>query len=186
MKKLILPFLVVMTFSGAVAAKEWQVDPTVSKLTFVGDQSGERFAGGFKQFTAKIDLDPAHPETGKIDVTVNTATAYAGSGDRDAMLPQSDWFNIAKFPQAQFTSTSIRKTGANAYEADATVTIKGITQKVTLPFTLVPEGDHWRAQGHVMLKRSDYGLGMDSFGNENYVKFPVDVAVDIVAKPPVP
>lgn len=184
MKKFLLTCVALAALTQAAHAdpKQWAVDPAHSTLTFTGDQSGEKFIGGFKKFAAQIALDPDHPESGKITVTVDIASAYAGSSDRDGMLPQSDWFDTAKFPQAQFTSTAIRKTGPGQYVADATLTIKGMTKNVTLPFTLVQEGDHWHAQGKVGLKRNDFALGQGSFANENYVKYPVDVIVDLQAK----
>ena len=181
MKRILLVLGVMGGLTGVAQAKDWHVDYAHSRLSFVGDQNGEKFTGGFKKFEAKIALDPDHVEMGSISVIVDTASAYAGSPDRDQMLPQKDWFDTSKFPQAQFVSTSLRKIGADQYEAAATLTIKGITHAVTLPFTLVPEGEHWRAQGHVLLVRSDFAVGQGQFAGETYVKLPVDVRIDLVA-----
>jgi polyisoprenoid-binding protein YceI len=182
MKRFAWALVVLVMLICDAQANEWQVDNVRSTLTFVGEQSGEKFEGGFKSFAAQVVLDPDHPEGGKIAVTVDITSAYAGSSDRDAMLPQKDWFDAAKFPQAKFTSTAIRKTGTGKYEVDATLTLKGVSRAVTLPFTLLPEGDHWRAQGHVVLTRSDFGVGLGMFTAEDYVKKAVDVAVNLVAK----
>jgi polyisoprenoid-binding protein YceI len=183
MRLFLLLFLFAFAFPGAASAADWQIDPAHSKLGFTGTQNGEKFDGGFKKFDAQISLDPDHPETGHIAVTVDMTTAYAGSDDRDQMLPQAAWFDSKKFPQAHFVSTAIRKTGNARYEADATLTIKGITRNVLLPFTLAPEGDHWRAQGTTQLIRSDFQIGQGSFSSEAYVKHAVDVAIDLAAKP---
>lgn len=164
-------------------AKEWTVDYAHSQVGFTGTQSGAAFKGWFPQFTAQIDFDPAKPETGKISATINIVGVTAGSADRDSYLPQADWFDIAKFPQAQFTSTAIAKTGDNAYRADGTLTIKGIAKPVSVPFTLKPEGDHWRAQGTVELTRTDFHIGEGDWSNEDYVRRAVTVNLDIAAKP---
>ncbi len=182
MKKLAVVLALLAASAGTAQAKEWQVDYVHSHLSFVGDQNGEKFQGGFKKFEAQITLDPDHAETGAISVTVDAASAYAGSSDRDELLPQKDWFDTSKFPQAQFVTTSIRKIDAGKYQAEATLTIKGMTHPVTLPFTLVPEGDHWHAQGKVTLKRTDFDLGQGMFANETYVKYAVDVSIDLIAK----
>jgi polyisoprenoid-binding protein YceI len=163
-------------------AKNWQIDYDHSSLGFIGNQNGEQFAGGFKKFTALIAMNPDHPETGKIAVTVDIASVYAGTPDRDQMLPQKDWFDTSHFPQAQFTSTAIRKIGPIQYAVDGNLTIKGFTHFLTLPFTLMSEGDHWHAKGRVTLMRTDFGIGMGSFAGEAYVKHAVDVVIDIVAK----
>jgi len=183
MKKIFLTCVAMMVFISPTHAKDWEVDRAQSKLGFVGNQNGEKFSGGFKNFTAQISFDPDHPETGKIVATIDIASAYAGSADRDSMLPQKDWFDSSKFPQAQFASTSIRQTGPGQYEAAATLSIKGVTKNVTLPFTLTPEGDHWHAEGKVTLMRNEFNLGTGMFVGETYVKNAVDVIVDLVAKP---
>jgi polyisoprenoid-binding protein YceI len=187
MKKLFLAGVLLAALTNAAQADapppQWQIDAAHSKLGFVGEQNGVKFEGGFKKFTAQITLDPDHPETGKIAVTVDIASATAGSADRDSMLPEKDWFDTAKFPQAQFVSTAIRKTGPWKYEADATLTIKGLSKNVTLPFTLTREGDHWHALGRVGLMRNDFAIGQGSYASEDYVKRAVDVVVDLEARP---
>src|ERR1700743_3052153 len=136
----------VILFTSPAFAKPWTVDPANSKLGFVGMQGDTSFEGTFKTFTANIDFDPAHPETGKISATIDTSSATAGS-ERDEYLPQADWFNVKKFPQAQFASTSIRatasdKSGANCFEATGTLSIKGITKNLNLPVCLKHEVGH--------------------------------------------
>jgi polyisoprenoid-binding protein YceI len=164
-------------------AKTWVIDNSASHLGFIGTQGSAAFNGSFKNFQANIDLDPDHPETGKITATIDIASATAGSSERDSYLPQADWFDTKKFPQAQFVSTSIEKTGDHDYVAKGNLTIKNITQPVTLPFTLIPEGDHWRAKGKVSLMRTDFHIGEHDWSNEDYVKHAVDVVIDLSAKP---
>jgi polyisoprenoid-binding protein YceI len=179
--------LLLLLIATPAFAKSWTVDYQNSKLGFTGIQGSAPFEGLFKTFTATIDFDPAHPETGKITATIDTGSATAGSSDRDEYLPQPDWFDVKKFPQAQFATTSIHatspdKSGANCYEAAGTLSIKGISKDVTLPFCLKPEGDHMRAQGQLKLMRNDYTVGIGQWANEAYVKHAVDVTIDIAAK----
>lgn len=182
MKQLFWALIALVSFSMPAQAKDWQVDYAHSKLGFIGDQNGAKFEGAFKKFDAQISFDPEHPDTGKISVTVDLASATTGDDERDSYLPQDAWFHVAAFPTAQFTASKFRKTGANAYEADGALTLKGVTKNLTLPFTLTQEGDHWRAQGRVTLMRTDFAVGQGSFANENYVKHAVDVVVDLAAK----
>jgi polyisoprenoid-binding protein YceI len=163
--------------------KVWQVDYSKSFLGFIGEQSGEKFPGGFSKYTVSIHLDPDHPETGQIEAQINTSSAYADGKDRDAMLPKKDWFDIAHYPQAEFKSKTIKKIGEHSYVADGPLMIKGLSADISLPFTLEKEGDHWHAQGRVTLERNEYAVGMGQFTTEDFVKFPVDVVVDLVAKP---
>lgn len=180
--KIFMIFLLI-GFGAPAEAKNWSIDYAHSQLGFAGTQGSDAFQGSFKNFKADIDFDPDHPEAGKISVTVDIASATTGDEQRDGMLPQSDWFNTAQFPQAHFTSSQIRKTGANAYEAQGTLTIKGISMPVILPFTLQPEGDHMHAQGRTMLTRTDFHIGEGQWANDQTVKHGVDVTVDLVTFP---
>jgi polyisoprenoid-binding protein YceI len=183
MRKLICGFLLLATFSTPVQAKDWMVDYPHSKLTFIAEQSGQKFQGGFKKFDAQISFDPTHPDTGKIVVNVNIGTIATGDDERDSYLPQKEWFFQSSFPTAQFIATQFRKLGENTFEADGTLTIKGVSRPLKLPFTLVSEGAQWRAQGHITLMRNDFSIGTGSFANESYVKNAVEVTMDLLAKP---
>jgi len=164
-------------------AKPWLIDKAHSQITFTGMQGSTAFNGNFKNFDVQIDLDEAHPESGKITATIDIASITAGSAERDSYLPQPDWFDTKKFPQAVFASSAITKTGKHAYEARGNLTIKGVSQPVSLPFTLLTDGDHSRAQGTVALTRTDYKVGTGDWAKEDYVKHKVDVSIDLSAKP---
>ena len=166
----------------AVQAKSWVIDYAHSQLGFKGQQGDSPFTSFFKNFTATVDFDPDKPETGKIAATIDIASSTAGSRQRDDWLPQADWFDIKRFPQATFASTAIRKT-SDGYAAEGNLTLKGITRPLTLNFTLTPEGDHLRAKGSANLTRTDFKIGEGDWANENYVKLPVTVTIDLAAKP---
>lgn len=181
-KSLLLAGALIFATSPAMA-KEWTVDYANSHLGFIGTQGTSSFNGEFKKFTSAIDLDPEKSDGGHITANIDMTSASAGSSERDGYLPQTDWFDTKQFPQAQFASTTIRKTGDHTFIADGNLTIKGISKPISLPFTLVQDGDHWRAQGKVTILRQDFHVGLGQWANEQYVKYNVDVTVDIAAKP---
>lgn len=183
MKRFVLALMLGSVWVNPVFAKDWVIDYSHSSLGFIGNQSGAAFTGGFKRFQTIVDLDPAKPEAGKISATIDVTSITANDSERDSYLPQADWFSFSTFPQAQFISSGIRKTGDQSYVADGTLTIKGIAKPLSLPFTLKPEGDHWRAQGRVTLIRTDFHVGDHDWANEDYVKRAVDVVLDLTAKP---
>lgn len=181
--RLSLLALLLTLASSTAAAAEWVIDYPHSKLGFTGAEGSTAFDGQFTRFRATVDLDPQHPAAGRITAAIDTGSATAGKRERDELLPQADWFNVSKFPEAQFASTAIRQTGAGAFEATGTLTIKGITQAVKLPFTLTQESDHWRARGTLTLMRTDFGVGSGEWADEKMVRNKVEVTVDLVAMP---
>ncbi len=169
--------------ASPVSAKPWIVDYDHSRLGFTGWQGKEAFQGSFKSFQAVIDFDAAAPQQGKISATITTASASTGDKERDTYLPQAEWFNPKTFPDAKFTSQSIRATAGGGYIASGTLTIKDMTLPVDLPFTLKQDKDAWHATGKLTIRRSDYHVGIGDWGTEDYVKFPVEISVDLTAKP---
>lgn len=177
--KRLLPVLLLIA-SPAFAA-QWDVDQAASSLTFTGAQAGTPFTGSFEQFTPAIDFDPAHPELGKISATINMASAKIPEDkEQNDSLPSEDWFFTKQFPQATFQSTAIHKT-ATGFAADGTLTIRGVSKPITLPFTLTEAGGATRADGELTLNRRDFGLGGKQWADDKWVAYPVKIRYIITA-----
>lgn len=166
------------------SANGWTVDMAASALGFTGSQMGAAFTGRFERFTAEIAFDPAAPESGRALVVVDTGSARTGDGQKDKAMPGADWFDVGQFPEARFEATTFRRTGPDAFEAVGTLTIRGVTQPLILPFTLAPEGDASRARGSVQLIRTDFGVGQGQWSSGNWVALEVTVTVDLLARRP--
>ena len=167
--------------SQAADGAGWKLDMAKSRLGFSGTQIGKKFDGKFGRYDASVALDPDHPETGHILVTVDLASAVTGDSQRDSALPGKDWFDIAEFPQAKFETNSIRKLGNGSFEAVGTLTLRGVTHPLTLPFTLDVAGTTAHAKGHASLARSAFGIGQGPWSSDQWVAFDVGVDIDIVA-----
>jgi polyisoprenoid-binding protein YceI len=182
--RMILAALLIAPFISAASAADagsWKLDPAKSRLGFSGTQTGTRFEGTFTRYSTVIAFDPNDLADSHITVTVDLASAVSGDTQRDTALPGKDWFNIAEFPQAKFETTAIHKEGANAYEAVGTLTLRGVTKPLTLPFTLEINGTTAHAQGHVDLVRTAFGVGQGPWATGQWVALDVDVNIDIVA-----
>ncbi|PZP83542.1 MAG: polyisoprenoid-binding protein, partial [Azospirillum brasilense] len=132
-----LPLFAMLAASTATAAP-WAIDPARSTLSFTGTQAGDAFTGQFTKFSPVVEFDPAKPEAGHITVSVDMASARIDDKDKQESLPTEDWFFVEKFPTATFTSTKITQVGrdTNTYLAEGTLSLRGISQPVQLPFSL--------------------------------------------------
>ena len=158
----------------------WVLDRAASTLTFNARQGDEAFSGRFGEFDAQIRLNPDDLSTAAVVAAVDLGSVDAGSADRNDSLPEADWFDISRFPRAEFRSDAVRRTGS-LYEAPGTLTIKGVAQPVTLRFTLDIEGDRATADGEFTLDRTTYGIGQGEFGTEEFVDNAVTVLTHIEA-----
>ena len=165
------------------APPRWTLDSAHSKLIFSAQQGSETFNGGFNKFATEIVFDADDLEHSHIATTVDMASAFAGSAERDQALPGGGWFNVAGFPDAKFVTKTIRKTGAHEFIADAVLTIRGVSKDVQLPFTLTAgtAPGQMHAVGAVTILRNDYGVGQGEFASDSWIKFEVKVGIDILA-----
>lgn len=172
----LLPF-----FAVPARAMDWTLVPAQSSLGFTGTQVGAPFAGKFGRFSGTIDFDPAAPGNTRIRIVVDMASAETGDPQRDTAMPGGDWFDVAKFPQAVFEAKSARKVGESDYEAVGSLTIRGVTQPVTLPFHATVSGSTLHAAGKLDLRRNAYGIGQGNWNTEDWVAFVVGVTFDVTA-----
>jgi polyisoprenoid-binding protein YceI len=161
-----------------VAAADWKMDPSGSKLEFIATFEKAPASGVFKEFDARLRFDPARPAGGSLDVTVKVTSADMGIADVNKEIRNKDWFDYSGFPQAEFHSTDLRRDG-NRYVARGTLALKGVKLPVEVPFNWSASGDGAAMEGELTLKRGDFGIGLgewkatDTIGAEVKVKFKV-------------
>ena len=160
----------------------WEVDEAASTLAFSGTQNGEGFRGEFTDWEAAVRLNPDNLDDAEIDVRVALASARTGDRDRDEALPSRDWFDATRYPHARFRSAEITHEGRDDYRARGTLSIRGVSRPVVLPFTLDSDATQARARGALDLDRSDYGVGQGEFASDTWIAFPVRVEIDVVAE----
>lgn len=171
--------ILMLAIAGPVAAAEWRIDHDNSRLGFTATQSGAEFDGEFQRFEAVMRFDPQALDAALFDVTVDVTSFDTNSRDRDQTAAGKDWFWFKRFPEAKFVTTAFRQTGAQSYEADGDLTIKGIGQSIVLPFTWTIDGDTARMDGAVTLVRTRYSVGEGEWADGDTVGKQVDVLVEL-------
>jgi polyisoprenoid-binding protein YceI len=144
-----------------------------SLISFQIKNAGITVNGIFEGLLADIQLDPLHPEHAHIEASIPVSTIRTGIALRDKHLQKPDYFDAQKHPHILMRSKTIRKTGKGHYEGVFILTIKGIEQEVTLPFSLSTAKE---LKGKLQVNRLDFGLGQESLVLAN------EVEVSIVVK----
>jgi polyisoprenoid-binding protein YceI len=153
-----------------------------SSLTFASSYEGEQFSGRFPSFASRFSFDPAQLATAKLDVTIPLAGTPTANAERDDTLKGSDFFNVAKFPQARYTATRFRALGGNKFAADGTLSLHGVSKPVTLAFTWVPGAKPVLA-GKATVKRLDFGIGGGDWSDTSALPNEVVVNTKVVFAP---
>lgn len=102
--------------------------------------------GTFRDFDGAFTFDEKNPSADKVNVTINTNSLDTNHAERDKHLRSADFLNVAKFPQATFTSTEVKKDG-DGLDITGNLTLNGVTKPVTLDAKLIGQGsDPWGGQ----------------------------------------
>jgi polyisoprenoid-binding protein YceI len=160
------------------AQAQQQVVPAQSEIQFVSRQMGVPVEGKFKTFSAQVAFDPAKLTTSSIAFTVDTGSADI-SREANAELPKATWFNVAAFPKATFTSSSIKRIDATKYEIAGKLAIKGVSSDVVVPVTLAQNGATTTATGAFPIKRLTFRIGEKEWADTSMVADEVQVKFKI-------
>ena len=67
---------------------------------------------------------------------VDMTSVETGDSERDQILRSADLFDVKRWPEARFKTTSITRREGNRYLAQAELTIRDQTRQIPFPFTL--------------------------------------------------
>jgi polyisoprenoid-binding protein YceI len=166
-----------MTTSAQAAP---QLLATQSDISFTTQQMGVPVDGKFRQFDARVTLDPKKPETATISLIVKLGSATLGLPETDAELSKPEWFNTKLFPNAVFESTVVKALGGGKFEVRGKLTIKAISVDITVPVTLTQASGSTTATGGFAIKRLDFKIGDGDWKDTSVVADLVQVKFKLV------
>jgi polyisoprenoid-binding protein YceI len=151
-----------------VAVETWQIDPVHSYLQFnIRHFVVSKVHGRFTKWGGTIQIDDQQPTNSKVNIEIDVNSIDTGDVRRDSHLKVADFFDTEKYPQITFESTKIEPAGANEYRVTGNLTIKGVSNPVTLEVEHGGEvKDPWGNQrGGFSIKgsfdRRDFGLSFN-------------------------
>lgn len=165
----------VAAVAPAVAQTAAKLVPAQSDVQFVSRQMGVPVDGKFRKFDAQVAFDPKKPETAKIGLTIDLASISLGAAESEAEVVKPLWFNVAKFPQASFQSTTVKATAPGKFDVAGKLTIKGNARDVVVPVTLAQAGGATTATGAFTIKRGDFKIGEGEWADTSMVAADVQV-----------
>lgn len=158
--------------SGASLAElsgTYAIDPAHSRIGFVARHAMvTKVRGSFDEFTGTLTLDGAAPEKSSAQVTIQVTSIDTRNADRDNHLRTNDFLDAATYPQITFTSTGARQAGPTDFELTGNLTVKDVTQEVTIPFSYEgsatdPFGNQRVGfEGSVSINRKDFGVNWNA------------------------
>jgi polyisoprenoid-binding protein YceI len=143
----------------------YTVDPAHTRIGFVARHAMvTKVRGAFNEFEGTAVLDGANPANSTARVTIKAASIDTRNAQRDEHLRGNDFLAMETYPEITFVSTAARQTSDSGFELAGDLTIKGITNPVTIPFSFEgaatdPFGNlRLGFEGSVAINRKDYGI----------------------------
>ena len=160
----------------------WRVQQAASTLGFSGTHDGNPFRGSFARFAADIRFNPEALDRSTVEVTVDLASAATGNPFYDTTLREADWLAVSRATEAVFSARRFTRTAPGSYIADGTLTLRGKTLPLRLPFSLTVDGDRAEMTAAVNLARLDWDVGRVSDATGAWVGLEIAVDVKVVAE----
>lgn len=172
MKKTLLGLLLLgfITTPFAVQAEDYVIDTKNAHafIQFRIKHLGYSWLyGRFNDFQGSFSYDEKHPEKAKVKVTLKTASIDTNYAERDKHLRSDDFFDVKKYPESTFVSTSYQPTGNGKGVLKGKLTLHGVTKTVSVKVEQIGAGpDPWGGYrrgfyGTTTLTLADFGMTYD-------------------------
>jgi len=177
MKKLILASVLSMALVGAAQAEEHSGTYAFDKkgahqfVTFKISHLGYSWLyGRFNDFNGEFTYDAENPENSAVSVTVDTTSLDSNHAERDKHLRSDDFLDVARFPEATFTSKRVELDDGGKADIIGDLTLHGVTKEVALDVERVGFGpDPWGGyrmgfEAGTRFRLDDFGISYERIG----------------------
>ena len=129
---LTLSAMALSTAAALAQAVPYAIDPAHSEVDFsIKHMAISTVHGRFSIKSGTVNYDPANPTKSSVEAVIDVKSVSTGEPKRDAHLNSPDFFDTAKYPTAEFKSSSMKKVG-DGYDVYGDLTMHGVTKPVTL------------------------------------------------------
>jgi polyisoprenoid-binding protein YceI len=144
----------------------WVPDKAHSEVDFtILHMSLSNVRGHFGNIGGSVVWNEGDITKSTVNITIDVSTVDTGVSARDNDLKSPNYFDVAQFPTATFTSTSISKSGSGL-AISGNLTLHGVTKPVVLqvdgprgPVNGMDHKPHSGFSGTTTIKRTDFGIG---------------------------
>ena len=130
-----LVWLMCPSVHAANLAKEYTFDPAHCSITFKVKHIFVDIPGRFSDFGGTFRFDPNNLAGSVVDIQVKSKSLDTFVEKRNEHLRSADFFDVAKYPEITFKSSSITRKSDTEYVLKGMLTLKGISREIEIPVT---------------------------------------------------
>jgi polyisoprenoid-binding protein YceI len=154
-----------MSTTTQSAVSTWTIDPAHSVVELaVKHMMFSTVKGQFPNIAGTITFDESNLANSSVSAQIDAASITTREANRDTHLRSADFLDVENFPSIVFESTEIVPRGSHNFVIVGNLTLRGVTQEVTLDAELAGKGtDPWGRQragftATTSISRKDFGL----------------------------
>lgn len=183
MKKFIIAAAAAISLSAfTYVATSWKSDLGHSSIQFTVNHNGlSEVSGYIKDFAVTITGEAADFSDATINFNAKSASIDTRIAARDNHLKSADFFEVEKYPEITFTSTSLNRLSGNNFIVRGSLTMHGVTKPVQMYLKHINTVTNPQSNKQVagfqltgLLRRSDFGIGpkfpAQAISDEVYIK----------------
>jgi polyisoprenoid-binding protein YceI len=159
--------LILLSLAATLSAQDYKIDASHSALLFSIQHLGlGNTWGRFNDFSGSISYDATKPAAASVSVTAKIASVDTYNEKRDAHLRNADLFDAGTYPTMSFTGTGFTPVEGKegAYTVTGTLTIRGVSKEITVPFQKLGQGEHAMAKKPAIGFEADFTINPKDFG----------------------
>jgi len=172
MKKLIVFIAVVLMDCASVLNA--QSPGMRSAITFQIKNMGINTGGTIGGLLSKFHFTPENLSASTIEASVDVNSINTDNSSRDEHLRSADFFDVARYPKISLKSIAFKHKSGNNYTGTFTLTIKGKSKQIEMPFTFLDNNNTIEFKGTFKINRLDFSVGSDSMILSNDVTVNID------------
>ena len=142
----------------AKPATDAKADANASSIGFVGAKITGDHKGDFKTFTGEATVAGTVPQSVKFSIETGSVTSDAE--DLTTHLKSPDFFDVAKFPKAEFSSTKVeaKAAGDANYEITGDLDLHGVKKSITFPAKITVDERGAKGTTEFKINRKDFQI----------------------------
>ena len=140
--------------------QKYAIMPPSSKIEFVGSKVTGSHNGSFEKFTGEIHYANNDIAQSHVQITIDMTSVKTDDPKLTEHLKTADFFDVAKFPEAKFESTTIKAGGEKGatHTVTGNLTLRGATKSITFPATISVTADVATVDADFAINRKDFGI----------------------------
>lgn len=157
-----------------------------SRIEWVGAKVTRDHNGQFKNFDGTLEYAGGQPQ--RVSFDIDLTSIESDDEKLTGHLKSPDFFDVAKYPRATFTSTSLAAAPAGSpagvtHTLNGTLDLHGVKKEVSIPVKAEQTAEGVRTTSEFTINRHDWGISYKGAADD-LIKDDVLIKLDLMFPPP--